>query len=149
MQQRSNVSVCLDAFAVLAWLQNEPGAAQVETFLQQASEQETEKCFVSLLNLGEAYYQLARKRGIERADDFWDDALRGVIPLTVVDVTRKRVLEAGRLKARYPIALADAFAVELAQELGLPLVTGDPEIEAPAKSESSLQVIWLSKRAAP
>ena len=140
------MSVCLDAFALMAWLQDEPGADQVDLLLQGAGGQEDEKCFVSLLNLGEVYYQLARKRGTQQADGFWDEALRGVIPLTLVEITRKRVLEASRLKARYPIALADAFAVQLAQEMRLPLVTGDPEIEAPAKSEQSLQVIWLPKR---
>jgi predicted nucleic acid-binding protein len=140
------VSVCLDAFALIAWLQDEPGAEQVGNLLQQASAQEDSRCFISLLNLGEVYYQLARKRGADRADDFWNEALRGDIPVTLVDVTRKRVLAASRLKARYPLALADAFAIQLAQEMRLPLVTGDPEIEAPEKLERSLQVIWLPKR---
>ena len=139
------MSVCLDAFALMAWLQNEPGAGQVETFLQNAQMHEDQKCFVSLINLGEVYYQLFRKKGATRADSFWDEALRGEIPLTVVELTRKRVLEVSRLKARYPIALADAFAVQLALEMQAPLVTGDPEIEAPEKLESSLRVIWLPK----
>lgn len=140
------MSVCLDAFALMAWLQNEPGAEQVDTFLQQASEENDSRCFISLVNLGEVYYQLARKRSVDRADAFWNEALRGDIPVTLVDVTRKRVLEASRLKARYPLALADAFAVQLAQEMRLPLVTGDPEIEVPEKLEQSLQVIWLPKK---
>ena len=140
------MSVCLDAFALMAWLQNEPGAEQVDTFLQQASEENDSRCFISLVNLGEVYYQLARKRSVDRADAFWNEALRGDIPVTLVDVTRKRVLEASRLKARYPMALADAFAVQLAQEMRLPLVTGDPEIEVPEKLEQSLQVIWLPKK---
>lgn len=141
------MSVCLDAFALMAWLQNEPGADEVDVFLRGASGQEDKKCFVSLLNLGEVYYQLARKRGVQRADSFWDEALRGVIPLSVVEVTRKRVLESSRLKARFPIAIADAFAIQLALEMQAPLVTGDPEIEAPEKSELSLRVIWLPKKA--
>jgi len=141
------VSVCLDAFALMAWLQNEPGASQVESYLQQALAQSEQKCFVSLINLGEVYYQLYRKKGAGRADSFWDEVLRGVIPLSVVEVTRKRVLESSRLKARFPIAIADAFAIQLALEMQMPLITGDPEIEAPEKSESSLQVIWLPKKA--
>lgn len=142
------MSVCLDAFALLAWLQDEPGADQVENYLLQAQTQTDQKCFVSLINLGEVYYQLFRKKGAARADSFWDEALRGVIPLTVMDVTRKRVLEASRLKAHHPIAVADAFALQLALEMQAPLVTGDPEIEAPEKTEPALQVIWLPKRAA-
>lgn len=142
------MSVCLDAFALMAWLQNEPGAGRVEGYLQQAQGQKEQKCFVSLINLGEVYYQLFRKKGAARADSFWDEVCRGVIPLSVVEVTRKRVLESSRLKARYPIAIADAFAIQLALEMQAPLVTGDPEIEAPEKLEPSLQVIWLPKRAA-
>lgn len=141
------MSVCLDAFALMAWLQNEPGAGQIEAYLQQAQAEKEQKCFVSLLNLGEVYYQLYRKKGVGKADSFWDEALRGVIPLSVVEVTRKRILEASRLKAHYPIALADAFAIQLALEMQAPLITGDPEIEAPEKSEPSLQVIWLPKKA--
>jgi predicted nucleic acid-binding protein len=131
----------------MAWLQNEPGASQVESYLQQAQVQSEQKCFVSLINLGEVYYQLYRKKGVGRADSFWDDALRGVIPLSVVEVTRKRVLESSRLKARFPIAIADAFAIQLALEMQTPLMTGDPEIEAPEKDEPSLQIIWLPKKA--
>lgn len=141
------MSVCLDAFALMAWLQNEPGAGQVEGHLQQAQVQKEQKCFVSLINLGEVYYQLFRKKGAAKAESFWEEALRGAIPLTVVEVTRKRVVESSRLKARYPIALADAFAIQLALEMQTPLMTGDPEIEAPEKSEPSLQVIWLPKKA--
>ena len=142
------MSICLDAFALMAWLQNESGADQVEAFLHQTQQREDQHCFMSLINLGEVYYQLFRKRGTVRADAFWDEALRGVIPITVVEVTRKRVLQASRLKARYPIALADAFAIQLALEKQLPLVTGDPEIETPEKLERSLQVIWLPGKTA-
>lgn len=142
------MSVCLDAFAVLTWLQDEAGADEVEKHLQQVHEQGEYRCFLSLINLGEVYYQIYRKRGATTADRFWDGVFRGEIPLTVIDVTRKRVLESGRLKARYPIALADAFAIQLALEMHVPLLTGDPEIRIPAKQEPALQVIWLPKQTA-
>ncbi len=132
----------------MVWLQDEAGAGQVESYLQQAQVQGEQKCFVSLINLGEVYYQIYRKKGAGRADGFWNDALRGVIPLSVVEVTRKRVLESSRLKARFPIAMADAFAIQLALEMQVPLMTGDPEIEALEKLEPSLQLIWLPKKAA-
>ncbi len=140
------MSVCLDAFAVMTWLQDEPGADEVEKHLRQVHEQEEYRCFLSLINLGEVYYQILRKRGAATADRFWDGVLRGEIPLTVLDVTRKRVLESGRLKARYPIALADAFAIQLALEMRVPLLTGDPEIRIAAKQGLDLQVIWLPKQ---
>ena len=50
------------------------------------------------------------------------------------------MLAAARLKARYAISYADAFAVALAQELGAPVVTGDTEFE---QVESLIDVLWL------
>ena len=54
------MSICLNAFAVLAWLQDEPGANQVEDQLNQATEQETYTCYMSTINLGKVYYRLLR-----------------------------------------------------------------------------------------
>ncbi len=135
------MSVCLDACALLAWLQNEPGADLVEEFLQRAATEVNFRCFISLINLGEVYYRLYRKRGRSDADAFWREVFQNW-PLTPVEVTRKRVLEAARIKARYPLAFADAFAVQLSQEMGTPLLTGDPEIHALAKEEN-LSLIWI------
>ncbi len=122
-------------------LQDEPGADQVEQFLEQAAVEETFRCWISWINLGEVYYRLSRTQGMEEADAFWQD-VRCSIPVTPAGVTAGRVLEAARLKALYPIALADAFAVQLACELGLPLVTGDHEIRR-LEAQGLLQVIWL------
>lgn len=135
------MSVCLDAFALLSWLQDEPGADQVEEFLERAITQKEFRCWISWINLGEVYYRLSRARGMDEADAFWRDVRRS-IPITPVGVTARRVLEAARLKARYAIALADAFAVQLAREMDLPLVTGDPEIRV-LEERGILQVIWL------
>lgn len=137
------MSVCLDAFAFLARLQEEPGADLVDEFLNRVATETDFRCFISWINLGEVYYRLYSIRGPGEADAFWSDARR-VLPLSLVGVTSKRILEAGRLKARYPIAFADAFAVQLAREMRLPLVTGDPEIQRLEK-EGLLRVIWISK----
>lgn len=135
------MSVCLDAFALLTWLQDEPGAYLVEEFLQRAATEGDFRCYISLINLGEVYYRIYRVHGRDRADAFWSDALRSssIVP---VEVTRRRVREASSLKAWYPIAFADAFAVQLALEMQTPLVTGDPEIQLLEK-EGILSVIWM------
>lgn len=135
------MSICLDAFALLCWLQDEPGADRVEEYLERATAEEGFRCWISWINLGEVYYRLCRTRGMAEADAFWGDVCRS-IPVTPVGVTAGRILEAARLKARYPIALADAFAVQLSREMGLPLVTGDPEIRL-LEEQGVLQVIWL------
>lgn len=137
------MSVCLDSFALLAWLQDEHGAGQTEEFLNRAAREEGFRCFVSAINLGEVYYRLYRIRGNDEADAFWEDVRQHILPLFVVEPTQRRVLQAARLKAQYPIAFADAFAAQLAQEMRSPLVTGDPEIRA-LEAAGLVQVIWLS-----
>jgi len=138
------MSVCLDSFALLSWLQAEAGAAVVEAHLAKAAASKGTRCWVSVVNLAEVYYRLHRMLGKDVADGFWKEATRGVIPLSVVDATRPRVLEAARLKARFPIALADAFAVQVAREKEVPLVTGDPEIRSVEKA-GEVQVTGIAR----
>lgn len=139
------MSVCLDAFALLCWLQDEPGAEVVEGHLDAGSGAPEARPSVSLVNLGEVYYRLARARGKEAAEGFWRDAVRGAIPIQPVTVTRGRVLQAARLKARYRIAYADAFAIELALDRALPLLTGDPEMES-VEGREPLEIRWLPRK---
>ncbi|GEM_PF-6808847 len=47
------MSVCLDAFVLLAWLQDEQGADLVEESLQRAAEEESFRSLLSVVNLGE------------------------------------------------------------------------------------------------
>lgn len=139
------MSVCLDSFALLAWFQNEAGASLVEKHLAAAAADEATHCYASNINLGEVFYRIARTRGSALAESFWTGVGRPAFPVTPVAVTRGRIREAALLKARHPIALADAFAVQLAIERRLPLVTGDPEI-GQLRGRESLELIWLPRR---
>ena len=137
------MSTCLDAFALLAWLQDEPGADLVEDALQQAAEgKDGYRCFLSTINLGEVYYRLFHLRGMDDADNFWEDARKGILPVTLVVPTPTRIRAAARLKAKYPIAYADAFAAQLAQEKQVPLLTGDPELKT-LEHAGILTLVWL------
>jgi predicted nucleic acid-binding protein len=136
------VSICLDAFALLCWLQDEPGAELVEGYLAAGSAEPESRPRISLMNLGEVFYRLARTRGREAAEDFWSEIHSGAIPVRPVAVTRSRVLEAAKLKARYRIAYADAFAIELARDHALPLLTGDPEMRA-IENQEPVELRWL------
>jgi predicted nucleic acid-binding protein len=141
---KQNGRVCLDAFAWLAWLQDEPGAAAVQHWLDDAEAARAE-CITSIINLGEAYYRLVRVGRTDEADVLWRMALRGTLPVSVKDATRRRVRRAAELKSRHPIAYADAFAVATAVEFNATLLTGDPEIE-PLEGEQNLEVEWLPRR---
>jgi predicted nucleic acid-binding protein len=135
---------CLDAFAWLAWLQDEPGAAAVQQWLNEAEAARAE-CVTSIINLGEAYYRLVRVGRRDEAESLWRMALRGTLPVSVKDATRRRVRRAVELKSKHAIAYADAFAVATAIEFNAILLTGDPEIE-PLEGEQNLEVEWLPKR---
>jgi predicted nucleic acid-binding protein len=58
-------------------------------------------------------------------------------------VERSLVLAAALLKANYAIAYADAFAVGLAQQLKLPVVTGDPEFQ---EVTALIEIVWLPQK---
>jgi predicted nucleic acid-binding protein len=127
----------LDSYAILSLLTEERGAGRVAAILQEALRGNA-GVSMSLINLGEVAYIVERRWNLERARNvlaYLDSA-----GIEFIQVTRERVLAAAHLKARYPIAYADAFAAALAQEQSAILVTGDPEFQALA---SFLTVEWL------
>jgi predicted nucleic acid-binding protein len=114
------VTVCLDSWAVLAWLDGEEPAT---TAVQRALT--VERPWMSWLNVGEVAYQLERRHGRDEAA-LVVRRLRAAVALD--DVTAERVLAAAHLKARHPIAFADCFAAVTAAARDATLLTGDPEI---------------------
>jgi predicted nucleic acid-binding protein len=127
---------------LLAWLQGEPAAAIVQEHLDRA-ERDRSPCLISLINLGEIHYCLARLNRRDEADRFWRDAVRGVLPVRVILATVPRVRRAAGWKSRFAVAYADAFAVATAVEFRAALVTGDPEIRQLEKDKDAPPIIWL------
>ena len=127
----------LDSYALLAYFQAEPAGAKVRDILKEAAAG-APTIFLSVISLGEIYYIIARKRGEEKAGAITEDICR--LPVSLVDVTTKRVLAAAGVKAQHPISYADAFVVAAAVEFTATIVTGDPEFEA---TESQAAVLWL------
>lgn len=114
------MTVCLDSWAVLAWLDgDEPAAAIVQRELEK------ERPVMSWLNLGEVAYQVERRHGEAEAGEVVR-RLRSALELD--DVTRERVLAAAHLKAERSIAFADCVAAATARAHGATLLTGDPEL---------------------
>ena len=132
--------VVLDAWAVLAYLNNEPAAQAVRHVLRRAKRREIVVLF-SIINYGECMYVVERAKGLEAAQ-----AAANIIdqlPLHVVPADRALVFEAAHLKARYPISYADAFSAALAKQNRAPLMTGDPEFKA---VEPEVAIHWLPAR---
>lgn len=135
---------CLDAFAWLAWLQDEPGAAAVQRCLDDAERGRAE-CVTSIINLGEAFYRLVRVDRRDQGEALWRMALTRTLPVAVKEATQRRVRCAAELKGKHAIAYADAFAVVTALEFHARLVTGDPELK-PLEGEDGLDMLWLPQR---
>jgi len=120
------VKVVLDAWALLAYLQQEePAASRVKTVLQKAEAQKTQ-VFTSIINIGEVFYNIGRRRGEQVAEETLEE-LR-LLSFTILPVEPETVLKAARLKIHHTLSYADAFAVLTAQELHATLMTGDPEL---------------------
>jgi predicted nucleic acid-binding protein len=114
------VSVCLDSWAVLAWLDgDEPAAGIVQAVFER------ERPWMSWINVGEVAYQVERRHGRDEAR-LVVGRLRAAAALD--EVTAERVLAAAELKAIHPIAFADCFAAATAIARDATLLTGDPEL---------------------
>lgn len=135
------MKILFDAYAILTWLQDEAGAEQVETILNEAEEGK-HQVYLSIINLGEVYYRLHRVNKGEEAERLLYSIKKKEFPFEVVPVTNRRVLAAAKLKAIYPFSYADAFAASLARELQGGLVTGDPEFK-PLEANGYIQILWL------
>ena len=113
------MSACLDSWAILGWLDGEdPALARVDELIST-------RPVVSWVNLVEVYYRVERDHGRIAADDTLR-SLRGALSLDLPGTAR--MIEAARLKARLPIALADCFAIATAAAHEAVLLTGDSEI---------------------
>jgi ribonuclease VapC len=108
--------------------------------LRQAQEQII-TLYLSLINLGEVYYITQRERGQDKATETL--ALIDRLPMQQWPVDRSLVLAAALLKANHAIAYADTFAVGLAQQLKIPVVTGDPEFQ---KVTALIEIVWLPQK---
>lgn len=127
----------LDSFALLAYLGGETGQDRVRELLSAASNGET-RTLMSLINLGEIAYITERERGLVKAQEAL--ALIEQLPIEILPVDRQTVLSAAHLKANYPVAYADAFAIASAQAHGGIVLTGDPEFAAVS---GIIQVEWI------
>jgi ribonuclease VapC len=129
----------LDSWALLAFLHDEPAAAEVEKLLLKAA-QERHKLLLCVVNWGEIYYSVARAEGEAVAEQKAADLATLAIELVPVDDDLKLVREAAKLKATKKMAYADCFAAALARTRNAELVTGDPEFK---EVEGEVKIAWL------
>ncbi len=126
----------LDSFALLAYLENEAGATEVQAILKAC--ETTAEGWLSIVNFGELVYITEREQGLQAAQRAI--AIVDQLPLRVAGADRSRTFAAAHVKARRALSYADAFAVALALEVEGKVVTGDPEF---AKAEDLVPVQWI------
>ncbi len=116
----------IDSWALMEWIQGQPGATRVAKILEHASSGGVE-LLISMINVGEVYYLLAKRLGPEHAEDFLDHF--PALPMRSVVPDAAGIIDAAKLKGIYPISYADSFAAALAIRERAPLITGDPEFK--------------------
>ncbi len=133
----------LDSWAILEWMSGrQPASNLVGKLLSEAEDGQT-RLLMSAINVGEVYYFL-RKHHSEALAESWRESSR-TLPVTIEVPTAEDIWSAASLKARFPIAYADAFAAALAQKYNCPLVTGDPEF----RRVDQLELDWIGGSYAP
>ena len=129
--------ICFDAYAVLCYVRGETGAQQVEDILTACREGRMTAC-INKLNLGEVYYRTIRSLGQDEADELLD--LFNQLPVEQIALSDDLLWAACRLKAHYPMSLADCFAAATAMQEDASLLTGDPDFK---QVQDRVQIEWI------
>lgn len=148
-------NIILDSWAIIAWLQGESQGKKVRDLINWVSgdtdlkekiknligQSEIEKIrlFVNIINLGEVFYILGRRKGKEEAKDTISEIKEN--PIEIIPVSNSLVFMAASLKVNYPITYADAFAIATAITQEGDLLTGDPEL----KGLEDIPIIWIGE----
>jgi predicted nucleic acid-binding protein len=131
------VAKVLDSWALLCYLEQEPGYEKIIELFEKAVES-SKPLLMCIVNWGEVYYQVARRFGDTKAQEI--EKLIQTLPITLIEANKELTHEAARIKAIKRIAYADCFAVALARLRKAELYTGDPEFRA---VEKDVKVVWL------
>ena len=134
------ISKVLDSFALIAYFEDEPGADDVEALLQQAEKSDIQ-LLMSVVNLGEVWYTVARAYSPETADEKWRE-IQGMA-IKIVDADWGITLEAAQFKAEWKMAYADCFAAALAKKNNAVLMTGNPEFK---QLSGQVRIRWLPQK---
>ena len=127
----------LDSYAMMAFFEDEPGADLVRSLLLKAEESDL-KLLMSVVNLGEVWYSIARTTSPETADQYINEILG--MAIDIVDADWGLTRQAAVFKANGNLAYGDCFAAALAKNCKAELITGDKEFKA---LESEIKISWI------
>jgi ribonuclease VapC len=127
----------LDSYALMAFFEDEPGADTVRGLILKA-EEDGIKLAMSVVNLGEVWYSIARTNSPETADQYIGEV--NGMAIEVVDVDWELTRQAAAFKSNGNISYADCFAAALAKSRKAELVTGDKEFKC---LEDQIKIAWI------
>jgi len=127
----------LDANALYRFLMSQPGAEIVESLFKRARDADT-ALMISVINWGEVYYNIARRRGLPEAQEFMGRVR--LLPLRVVSADEPITEAAAQLKAGHGLPYADCFAAA---------ITGRTNVLVTADVKDFKRISWLKVLALP
>ncbi len=132
------MNLVLDASALIAYLEDEPGAELVEGLLNSPAD----VSFVHAVNLCEVYYSARGEHGEPAAQAAVAELRKAGLSMRE-DMDDELWREAGRFKAGHrKISLADCFCAALANRIGGEVITADREYE-PLKDAGACKVRFI------
>jgi predicted nucleic acid-binding protein len=135
---KSEPLIVLDACALIAFLNDEPGADLVDEILRQAP-----AVHISAINLLEVAYDAIRTTGEDKAANEIIDAV-GQLPIDIRwHIDRRVIAIAARYKSKYRISLADSIALGHAEHQNAPLATSDHHEFEPLEAAGIARILWI------
>ena len=128
----------LDAYALIAFFENEPGADYVRGLLLEAESGITQ-LLMSVVNLGEIWYSVAREISTEEADAIVREIFN--MSIEVVDADWEVTHQAAIFKKIGGLSYSDCFAAALGKLRDAEVITGDPEFQ---KLKEEVSITWQS-----
>jgi PIN domain nuclease of toxin-antitoxin system len=131
----------LDACALLAVLAMEKGAENIRNLFQKAVDNQA-VLMMNKLNFLEVYYKIYKAYGKIEADNLFKTIEQ--MPITINDkLTNEVFKEAGRLKSKYKLSLADSIAVSESIINKGSLVTADHHEIEPIEKAEKINITWF------
>jgi predicted nucleic acid-binding protein len=134
---RKPKAIVLDAWAIMAYLEDEPAGKQVADLIADAHENGI-AVMLTVVNAGEVWYTLAREVSEAEANNSLAELRQ--LGIEFVDVGWQLTQAAAQLKSRHRMSYADCYAAALAKEEKAELVTGDGEFK---QVEGDVKIHWL------
>ena len=112
----------LDASAILRYIDNEPGAAEVEKLLKKARLGDA-VLLMSAVNWGEVLFIILRAHGVAAMNAI--ESKMQSFPFQVLAADHITAKEAAEIRFRFKVPYADAFAAAIARQNQATVVTAD------------------------